>query len=505
MQPVASLARARRICAIGTTLAIAITAALLALALLAALDVMLPFPRGLRIALAAVGASALLAAIVARWRKSRLRHTQETAAQAMEAAHPEFGQRFRTALEIAQRGVPENAGPEAKLFAARLIAQAEDSMARFAWSALVPRGRWALWMAAGLMIAVALGVGASRWPDFRLALARMVSPATAGTYTQLGWTVAPRVFDDRHPPRFELRVGRRLAEPSLFIRERGGEWVKTGMTALPDGRSWDIVLTGRTGDLELYATAGDARTAPHAIEFEPIAKLTASHVHLAFPDYTGLPAEERNHGDVTVVEDTRVRWQFTFNVLPKRVEWRIGTEPAQRLAVDPATLTAAAEWTTAPGRANGVISVVDAAGEAIDSWRVVAEGFADALPTVELLEPVKDHEATSITELPVRIRAKDDFGVSEVGLVLESAGQREWVLEKVITERDQRNVSEIATAMLEKVPLTLRDNVRLYAYALDHKPRGGPRAVSPLRSIDIREFKKHWMFRDGGGGGGANR
>src|SRR4030095_16380345 len=50
------------------------------------------------------------------------------------------------------------------------------------------------------------------------------------------------------------------------------------------------------------------------------------------------------------------------------------------------------------------------------------------------------------------------------------------------------------------------DNVRMYAYALDNKPRGGPRAVSPLRSIDIREFKKRWMFRDGdGGGGGANR
>ena len=74
---------------------------------------------------------------------------------------------------------------------------------------------------------------------------------------------------------------------------------------------------------------------------------------------------------------------------------------------------------------------------------------------------------------------------------------------KVIPELDQRNVSEIASAMLEKVPLTLRDNVRLFAYALDHKPRGGPRAVSPLRSIDIREFKKRWRFEECGGGGGG--
>ena len=48
--------------------------------------------------------------------------------------------------------------------------------------------------------------------------------------------------------------------------------------------------------------------------------------------------------------------------------------------------------------------------------------------------------------------------------------------------------------MLEKVPLSIRDNVRLHAYALDHKPRGGPRAVSTLRSVDIREFKKRARF-----------
>lgn len=505
LDPVAALARARRICAIGTALAMVGTVALVALGLIATLDVLLPFPRIARILLATVGASALCAWIYVRWREAERLHTSQTAAQAMESACPEFGQQFRTALELAHRGIPGEAEPEAKLFAERLIAQAEESMGRSSWGALVPTRRRALWVAGVVTVAIAVAIGAARWPDFRLGLVRIASPATAGTYTQLRWVLAPSVFDERHPPRFELRVERRIAEPSLFIREPGGEWVKASLTALPDGRSWDIVLTGRTSDLELYATAGDARTAPHVAAFEPIAKLTTTRVHLVYPEYTGLSPEEREQGDVSVVEDTRVRWEFKFNVMPKQVEWRIGAEPAQRLTVDPASLTATVEWTANTNRENGIVSVHDNSGELVDSWRYVAEGFADALPTVELLEPVKDQEATSVAELPVRIRAKDDFGISEVGLVLESAGQREWVLEKVITERDQRNVSEIATAMLEKVPLTLRDNVRLYAYALDHKPRGGPRAVSPLTSIDIREFKKRWLFRDGDGGDGGNR
>ncbi|WP_218280921.1 hypothetical protein, partial [Verrucomicrobium spinosum] len=65
-----------------------------------------------------------------------------------------------------------------------------------------------------------------------------------------------------------------------------------------------------------------------------------------------------------------------------------------------------------------------------------------------------------------------------------------WTLEKVITERDQRDLMELTRAMLETVPLTINDNIKLYAYALDHKPRGGPRSVSALRCIDIRDFKK---------------
>lgn len=501
--PLALLARARRSCSLGTAVAISLSLVLLTLALLAALDLFFPFPRGVRITLLIAGALALPGGIFGRWMAARRRHTHSTAAQDMETAHPELGQQLRTALEVVQRGVPNDAGPEANFFAARLIAEAEESVARHSWKLLVPRRRLMQWTAAVLAIALALGIAAWRLPDFGFALSRFVAPATASTYTRLTWVVAPRVFDDRHPPRFELRIDRRLAEPTLYVRERGGEWVKTGLTALPDGRSWDVVLTGRTNDLELYATAGDGRTVTHAASFEPIPKLIATSVQLTFPEYTGLKTETRKQGDVSVVEDTHARWNFTFNVPPKTIEWRIGTETPQRLTVDRAAKAAATEWTAGNGRLNAVLSVLDDAGEVLDSWRYVAEGFADALPTVELLEPVKDQEATSVTELPARIRAKDDFGVSEVGLVLEVAGQREWVLEKVIPERDQKNVSEIASAMLEKVPLTLRDNVRLYAYALDHKPRGGPRAVSPLRSIDIREFKKRWRFLDGDGGAGG--
>ena len=500
--PVADLARSRRKYAIGTMLAVVVAAGLLALALVAAFDMLVPLPRMVRTVIALVGATGIATFIFAAIQKVKARHTEKSAAQAMEAAHPEIGQRIRTALEILQRGVPANAGSDEQVFAKAVIAESKESLRKHSWRSLIPVRQLAAWAVAAIAVAGTIFAAAKQWPDFRLGLARIASPTTAGTYTEVGWTAAPRMFDDRHPPRLELRVDRRLAEPKLFVREQGGEWVKTEMTPLPDGRTWDIVITGRSRDFEAYATAGDAQTATHSIAFTPIPKLVATQTTLNFPDYIGLPSETRKVGDVTALEGTKVRWDLTFNIPPKNVTWSIGAEQT-RLATN--GTTASTEWTATPGRTQAIVSVNDDAGETIEAWKFVVEGFADAMPTVELLEPVKDQEATNIAELPVRIRAKDDYGVAEVGLVLEAAGAREWVTEKVIDSRDQRSVSEIATAMLEKVPLTLRDNVRLYAYALDHKPRGGPRAVSPLRAIDIKQFKMRWIMQESaGGGGGAN-
>ncbi len=504
MTPIASLAQARRNYSRAIAVAVTIVASMLALGALAAIDIWLPMPTALRMVISLMAVAIIAISVFRGWRATRRQHTSLTAAQAIEEARPELGQRIRTALEVAD--AKKSTDPVSQYFAARLAAESKAAVEGNEWNSLIPFGRAAGWILCAVSLAGILLMAARHSPDFRFALTRFVAPGIAGTYSEPAWIVAPGVFDERHPPRMELRVEGRAAEPQLFIRQSGGEWVKTAMTPLPDGRSWDIVLTGRTSDLELYATAGDGRSPTHTLKFEPIPKLTGIKTTLNFPDYIGRAPETRATGDVSAVEDTNVKWEFTFNTVPKRVEWSIGTDPAHVVKVDPATKTATLEWKAGTSRANAVLSVMDASGEAIDSWRYVAQGFADALPSVELLEPVKDKEATSVTELPVRIRAKDDFGVSEVGLVLEAAGQRDWVLEKVISEKDQKNVTEIAAAMLEKVPLTIRDNVRLYAYALDHKPRGGPRSVSPLRSIDIREFKKRWMFRDSDGGmGGANR
>jgi hypothetical protein len=470
------------------------TALLLGAVLLLALrDIEEAWGESLRLCLISVTAASALVLAVWLWLSGRKGNDAHTVVREMEAAHPTSGQQLRTAWEVAQRGVATSSTDEHKHFTTRLLTEAQQQVNSRGWESLAPSARLVRVMAVCVFLAALILITAWKSPAFRTALHRIVMPLGAPTYTTVAWQSPPTHYDDRHPPRVAVLLSGRAAEPELHIRETGSaEWQTHPLNALAGGRSYDAVLNGMTGDLEMRITAGDGASPMQVVKYRSIPRLEEAKVAIHFPDYTGLASEERQGADASVVEGSTLDWSFRFNTPPDRVEWALASDTStpEKLALKQDGPTVQASWKAPLGKYAGVLTIYDHEGATIDSWRYEVVGAVDKLPTVELLEPVKDRQATCVTELPVRIRARDDFGVAEVGLIMEAAGQTLWTLEKVITEKDQNDVSELTRAMLETVPLTLRDNVKLYAYALDHKPRGGPRSVSPLRCIDIRDFKK---------------
>jgi hypothetical protein len=468
-----------------------------AILVFACLDGKLGLPESTRVWLIGLAGAAALTVFVQRWLAGRKGQDAQRVVRDMEAANPAVGQQLRTAWEISTKGLPASATEEQRAFSARLLSGAQAHVHGGKWEALAPAGRMVRWLAVCAAIAVAMFIVALQWPDFRLALRRVIMPLGAPTYTTVAWESPAAIYDDRHPPRVAVSLAGRQAEPQLQVLESGAtEWQTRPLNALADGSTYDAVLTGMTGDFQARVTAGDGTTPLHLVKYRPIPRLEEAKVTIHFPEYTGLEPEERQGADASVVEGSTLGWAFQFNTPPDRVEWTLasGTSTPQALPLQAEGSTVRASWKTPPGRYAGVLTIYDGDGAVMDSWRYEIVGAVDKLPTVELLEPVKDVQATSVTELPVRIRARDDFGVAEIGLIMEAAGQTIWTLEKVIDEKDQRDISELTRAMLETVPLTIRDNVKLYAYALDHKPRGGPRGVSPLRSIDIRDFKRYDIY-----------
>ncbi|RYD62718.1 MAG: hypothetical protein EOP83_13890 [Verrucomicrobiaceae bacterium] len=291
----------------------------------------------------------------------------------------------------------------------------------------------------------------------------------------------------------------RTAQPELLVRQNGKDWKPVELTRREDGKTWDVVFTGKTTDIEVKVLAGDAKVEEKTIAYRPLPKLIESKAVIAYPEYTGLESETVAGGDIRTVEDSTGTWDFTFNARPDRITWSIaGETPVELSATQGATYSVSSQVKI--GKAQGELAIYHADGERLDAWRFEIEGVVDKLPVVEIIEPTKDLELIATAEMPIRIRAKDDFGVAEIGLTLDAAGERRWIVETVIDAKNQKQVSEIARMMLDQIPLKITDNVRIHAYALDHKPRGGPRAVSPLRSVDIKQFQMRWYYASGEGG-----
>jgi hypothetical protein len=488
LAPLAALAKNRRRHARGIAIAGIIAAIAVVAGTLALVDTWLEWTSPVRMALVAVMATTFIVVLAKRLRRTR-QHDPMEAARVIEAAHPELGQKIRTALEVSAR--PAREGPDADYFTDRLMRETGEELSRSSSPKLVPSKQLWTRRAAALAACAAVAVVALLWGDFRHALKRIAQPYRDLTYTTVAWNSLPKGFDETHPPRLEFTVNGREAQPELLIRQGSGEWKPIELTRREDGRTWDIVFTGKTANLQVKVVAGDAKVEEKTIEYRPIPKLVESKATLAYPGYTGLEAESVAGGDVRCVEGTTATWAFTFNARPHRVTWSIaGAPPVELSASEGATFSTVAE--VKAGKTQGELAIYHADGERLDGWRFEIEGVVDKLPVVEIVEPNKDLELISSAEMPIRIRAKDDFGVAEIGLILDAGGERRWVVETTYDKKNERQVSELAAMMLDQIPLKITDNVRIHAYALDHKPRGGPRAVSPLRSVDIRQFQIRW-------------
>ncbi len=496
LAPLATLAQARRRHARRIALATALAILTGAVAAVAGLDTWLEWQPPVRLLLVGITLAGFTF-LYLRWLRRTRRHDLHEAALVVEAAHPDLGQKIRTALDVSTR--PPAPSAESAAFAERLMRETGKTLHLTPMAPLLPTRRLRTRQAFALATILAVAATAVFQADFRHALHRLAQPHRDLTYTTIAWNSLPRHFDETHPPRVEITVHGRAAQPELQVAVGDGDWQPLDLTRREDGRTWDAVFTGKTADIRLRILAGDARVEEKTIAYRPIPKLVKAEAELRFPDYTGLPSETVAGGDVRAVEGSTATWNFAFDALPARVTWSLGGAPPVELSPQEGAVFSTST-AIVPGTTRAELVIHHADGERLDAWRFEVEGVVDKLPVVEIIEPGKDLELIATAEMPVRIRATDDFGVSEIGLILDAGGERRWLLERVVDPKNQREINEIARLMLDQVPLAITDNVRFHAYALDHKPRGGPRSVSPLRAVDIRQFQMRWYFAVGGGG-----
>ncbi|RYD23220.1 MAG: hypothetical protein EOP88_05015 [Verrucomicrobiaceae bacterium] len=419
--------------------------------------------------------------------------TTDRVTREVETSHPEFGQLLSTARDPSVSNASVSPVLKNELFR-----RASVSLAGLDLRKNLPKRPVRRWLAAGVVALAAFCFFMSSNREAPVALARLVSPFSDITYTRVANSTPDPTFDRNRLPRVEATVSGRPAQTvTIHITQPEGGDAVYPMNPLGGGR-FEVTLPASGTSFAFRIQAGDSMPVEGAMECVDPAEFVSSTAEIALPDYTGQPVAQQDNADIEAVEGTRATLRFRMSAPMKSAQLKL--PDGKKLNLDVKGDELSKTFAVGIGGDVAELTGTDARGHDIEPVQFKHKGVEDALPVVEWIEPTKDIEATAIAELPLRLRLRDDFGVASYGVVLQAQGQSKEIITKKLEAKDLRDLSEMTSAALEAFPLTIRDNVRVFAWATDHKPRENARGVSKLRGVDIKPFKRKWQMLKGEGG-----
>ena len=473
--------------------------------------------------------------LAATWIYSALRRwSRPKTATEIEERFPELGQAVRTSVEFGSRSAEAlgNEGVQPALVSA-LAADTEQRAAPLQIDSIVPVKR--LWLAAGLacvVILIMLAGVAVNW-EWRVATLRALLGDQA--YTEL--TISPGHLTVEEGDALPLSIdiaGRTNRNVILATRSLDSEegWVERELTAAdvvssqPRLIRYETTLNNMFDSLEYRVLAGSTQSETYRIDVRHPLAIESIRADVTPPAYTGLEPSTLEKGSWNVIDGSTIRVNITLD-RPPTTAMMILTErgvrlgPGERPKVEeiPLTIDGAILSTTLEPRQDQTYAIV---AQASDGMQLPANKFRirvryDQPPKIWFEEPSEVLEVHSIAEVLLRVRFRDDFGMSRAGIVFEVNNEQEYFLRQkdyiaLAAELEAAGqTSEITTrdALQRLLPLELfdleeKDSVTYYGFAEDNFPGAAHRSETDLRFIDIRPFRRIYHLPTPSGQGGGN-
>jgi hypothetical protein len=315
-------------------------------------------------------------------------------------------------------------------------------------------------------------------------------------------------------------------------------------------------LARLTKPLEYRVTAGELASAIYRIDIRRPLGIDEIRVDLTPPRYTGQPTSTSLDANLSVLEGTHAKFVIQFDkpvksaslvFAPRRqprndedknepevvalalgkAEDRGGKSEARSQKSeersDRKTREHASGTLTYAGLTSACVSLsltedrnYSIVAEAEDGTILPENKYRirvrqDQPPQVSFESPDEKIEVHTLAELLMRIRVRDDYGLSKAGVVFQINNEQEVPLiaedfATVAAAADELaangRVSPTTQAALEKVlpleyfELTQKDSVMYFAYAEDNRPEKPQRSETDMRFIDIRPFKRTYTVID---------
>ena len=289
----------------------------------------------------------------------------------------------------------------------------------------------------------------------------------------------------------------------LSSREEGDEaWTRVPLLRSPDSGVYETFLFDVTAAVEYRVEHPVLRSPDYTIEV--ISRPVVSRIDLLyeFPEHTGrAPQLVTGGGDIAAVRGTRVEVRATpSHVTPRGRLVLDGERYIEMRAERDGELRASIEI-----RENGRYRIELEAGDramapASPEHAIVA--YADALPTVALVNPGRDVRVTSIEEIEIEVRAQDDVAVRDLELVMSVNGGADEIVQLGGEDAPQPEVEAQLELFLEERGLAPGDLIAYYVRARDAGGDPTRQVSTDIFFMDVRPFDVSYRRASGAGGGG---
>jgi hypothetical protein len=475
-----------------------VAAALLAAS--AAVDYFFELAWPVRAGLLAV-CTAVVAVLAVRWVvRPAQAWNRARVARELEGLFPRLGQSLRTATQHGGRP-PEDLARDG--VSPPLVEALEEDTAEkvkpLPFQAALPLRPALAAAGVGLGCVAALALSAA-WPsEWRTALGRVLLAPTP--YTSLSASPSADRVDEGADVEVRATVsGRARPAVVLHVREAGEpDWTQETMDPAAGGFTARLSKLRQT--TEFFVAAGPERTPVRQVVVQHPLKFVKTRVEVTAPAYTGLAPAVHETGSFSAVQGSKARIEFEFDRPPAAAALVLRdpakpTAPPRRIEMGVQEQHVSAELALASDF-EYTVEAHDAAGVPAVANRQRVRVTADQPPTVWFDAPAESMEVHTLAEVLMRAHARDDFGVTKLGIVFQVNNEEERTL--VLEEPGEPNQHEVRAEqvlMLEQFLLTQKDCVAYYAFAEDNRPDAPQRTTTELRFIDIRPFLRTYKLVD---------
>ena len=494
-----------------TGCAIAIVGLIAILAGAAIVDLLMPLPSSVRVALL-IGIIGVVGYLLYKYliQPLRVKLTPHDVALNVERQHQDLEDRLVSALQF---GEEETEDPIKSHLLERLVTDAVERTEEIDFKATVDKSKKRKHIGIAVAALAVCTLIALIFPtELNTSLNRLLSPweKTEPVFTTK-LTVEPgnaRILRGRSLA-INLEVTGKAADKARLIYTKGDPAADTELQRQEidmvqiEGkkRRFGYEIFNINENMGYYVTANGTESERYTVEVFDMPKLTAIEIAYTYPEYTKLkPIIQQGEGNIRAVAGSQAEVRITTN---KAIESGTLTvdagDPTPMAIFDGRTLTTTLDVLNDGKYTVKLLCVDGFNNQAPIEYTITA--IPDEPPEIVIKEPGRDIKATKLEEVKVLAEATDDYGVENMTLMYSiGSGEARELPVETVEVKAEKMISGAYVFYLEELDVEPGELISYYAQATDNNTRTGPgTSTSELYFIEVRPFNERYMQMDAEG------